>query len=119
MREQIRKLKELVSSDKMLKQMKHEYNECVTECKQILEHLENKVQHNLLADAVGSEQAALMDVLDNYPQSTSTALFHPPSPISTASASAARVNASGVNHEHLNMNRLSSLTMSHFEQNFV
>ena len=65
LKEQIKKLKELVSSDKILKQMKQEYNECVTECKQILEHLENKVQHKLYTDAVGSEQAALHDLLDN------------------------------------------------------
>ena len=66
LREQIKKLKELVSSDKVLKQMKQEYNECMTECKQILEHLENKVQQTLLEEIVGGEQQnALMDLLEN------------------------------------------------------
>ena len=37
-------MRELISSDKNLKQMKLEYTECVTECKQILQYLENKVQ---------------------------------------------------------------------------
>ena len=83
--------------------MKQEYNECVTECKQILEHLENKVQHRLYADAIGSEQAALFDLLDNS-QTKSTVR----QPSNTATT-----------HDHLNLNRLNSMTMSHFEQNFV
>ena len=88
----------MVSSDKMLKLMKQEYNECVTECKQILEHLENKVQHKLYEDAIGSEQAALMDLLDVKDSSSNMLVSR---------------------HDHLNMNRLNSMTMSHFEQNFV
>ena len=44
LREQIKKLREIVSTDKNLKKMKIEFNECMTDCKHILEHLENKVQ---------------------------------------------------------------------------
>ena len=36
-------MKELIASDKNLKQMKTEYNECLTDTKQILETLENYV----------------------------------------------------------------------------
>ena len=44
LREQVKKLKDLLSTDKVLKQMKVEYNDCLQECRRILEHLENKVQ---------------------------------------------------------------------------
>lgn len=65
LRQQISKLKEIVSTDKILRQMKEEYNECVTECKQILQHLESKVQHTMLTEIMGaSESAALIELLD-------------------------------------------------------
>lgn len=45
--------------------MKVEYNDCINECKQILEHLENRVQHNMLSEIFGNEKIALMDVLEH------------------------------------------------------
>ena len=39
----VRKLREIVSTDKNLKNLKAEFNDCMTDCKNILEHLENKI----------------------------------------------------------------------------
>lgn len=44
--------------------MKDEYNECATECKQILQHLENKVQHNMLTELMNGDSASLTELLD-------------------------------------------------------
>ena len=68
--------------------MKLEYGECVTECKQILQYLENKVQQKMMSEVMGSsEQAALIVSEGRY--------------------------------DHLDINRLNSMTMSNFQQSFV
>lgn len=105
---QVRKLREIVSTDKNLKQMKAEYNECLTDCKQILEHLENKVQQTMLSEIVGSDSMQLTDLLDHssLTQFNNMGYYNLGQNLSKA-------------HEHLNLNKLNSMTMSQFEQNFV
>ena len=55
LKEQVRKLREIISTDKNLKNLKAEFNDCMNDCKNILEHLENKIQQNMLKEIVGSE----------------------------------------------------------------
>ena len=86
--------------------MKTEFNECMTDCKHILEHLENKVQQNMLKEIIGPEQIQLTELLDN----------------SSLTQIESKRDCSGLplkSHEHLNFNGLNSMTVSHFEQNFV
>ena len=56
LKDQIKKLRELVSTDKNLKQMKSEYNECLTECKQILEQVESMVHSDPVCEVIPGEQ---------------------------------------------------------------
>lgn len=44
--------------------MKTEYNQCVTDCNQILSHLENKVQQNMLTEIMGKDSTSLAELLD-------------------------------------------------------
>lgn len=93
LRQKVAKMSELIGSDKNLKQMKNEFNECFTDTKLILETLEDHVQKSVLTEIVGAEQAAILD------------------PVLMGGLSETK-------HEHLKMNRLNSLTMGQFERDF-
>ena len=43
LKHQISKLKDFAFTDKNLRELKNEYQDCFTECKRILDHLENQV----------------------------------------------------------------------------
>ena len=55
LKEKIKEFKHYISSDKILIKLKQEYNECVADCKSIMEQLENKLHQNILSDAGWSE----------------------------------------------------------------
>lgn len=113
LKQQVAKLKELLSTDKNLRQMKDEYVELFSECKQIVQHFEDKVQQTMLTEAVGAETAALMELLDQTTTSPTR-----------LKQSGIDIRGTGVGSlqdfdHHLDPTKLNSMTMNHFELNFV
>ena len=113
LKQQIVKLKDLLATDKNLKQMKSEYNELLTDCKQIVTHLETKVQQSMLTEAVGPESAALMELLER----TTTSPGMPKQKSMEIFSTVGLANLD--NNTHMDLNRFNYMTMNHFEQNFV
>ena len=106
----MKEMVELVSTDKNLRKMKMEYHDIVTECKQIMQHLENKVQHKMLSEAVGDDQAALYDFFDKPKQMISA---------NEVVMNEMQRKGIGIAGEHLELNKLNSMTMQTLEQDFL
>ena len=102
----MKEMVELVSTDKNLRKMKMEYHDIVTECKQIMQHLENKVQHKMLSEAVGDDQAALYDFFDKPKQMISA---------NEVVMNEMQRKGIGIAGEHLELNKLNSMTMQTLE----
>ena len=105
LKQQNQKLKDMLFTDKNLKQMKSEYNELLTECKQIVQHLETKVQHTMLAEDLGPESTSLMELLDQ-------------TLLSPGHGKGKKLKLME-NQDHIDLGKLNSMTMNHFELNFV